>query len=150
MNLPRNREIPASIGASCTSSAVHQRESICSSTGEERNSFTKNEIRIPAAETAEARLAGAATAGKNLAGVVTSQLALVQAVAAAVTTPLTVVTLTAVPLDLTPLLRNPKVGAILHAGQPSVQSSTGLARTQWHITHQALLQAMCTERRSGS
>lgn len=50
------------------------------------------------------------------------QLALVEAVAAAVAAPLTVVTLTAVPLDLAPLLRNPKVGAILHAGQPSVQT----------------------------
>ena len=50
------------------------------------------------------------------------QLALVEAVAAAASKPVTVVTLTAVPLDLTPLLNNPKVGAILHAGQPSVQT----------------------------
>eukprot|EP01043_Picozoa_sp_COSAG02_P059678 COSAG02_NODE_7649_length_2916_cov_1.289315_2_plen_493_part_01 len=50
------------------------------------------------------------------------QLALVKAVAAAAATPVTVVTLTAVPLDLTPLLNNPKVGAILHVGQPSIQT----------------------------
>ena len=50
------------------------------------------------------------------------QLALVQAVAQASPRPVVVVTLTAVPLDLTPLLQNPKVGAILHAGQPSIQT----------------------------
>ena len=50
------------------------------------------------------------------------QLALVHAVTAATTKPVVVVTLTAVPLDLTPLLDNPQVGAILHAGQPSVQT----------------------------
>lgn len=50
------------------------------------------------------------------------QLELVKTVAAAATAPVTVVTLTAVPLDLTPLLLNPKVGAILHAGQPSIQT----------------------------
>ena len=48
------------------------------------------------------------------------QLALISAVAAAAASPVVVVTLTAVPLDLTPLLGNPKVGAVLHAGQPSV------------------------------
>lgn len=45
------------------------------------------------------------------------QLALVAAVAEASEKPVVVVTLTAVPLDLTPLMKNPKVGAILHAGQ---------------------------------
>ena len=50
------------------------------------------------------------------------QLALVQAVAQASPRPVVVVTLTAVPLDLTPLLQNPKIGAILHAGQPSIQT----------------------------
>ena len=50
------------------------------------------------------------------------QLALVAAVADASAKPVVVVTLTAVPLDLTPLLNNPKVGAILHAGQPSIQT----------------------------
>ena len=50
------------------------------------------------------------------------QLALVEAVTAAVATPLVVALLTAVPLDLSPLLSNPKVGAILHLGQPSVQT----------------------------
>ena len=50
------------------------------------------------------------------------QLALAAAVAAAAKQPITVVTLTATPLDLTPLLGNPKIGAILHAGQPSVQT----------------------------
>ena len=50
------------------------------------------------------------------------QLALAAAVAAAAKRPITVVTLTATPLDLTPLLNNPMVGAILHAGQPSIQT----------------------------
>ena len=50
------------------------------------------------------------------------QLALLAAVTAAVDTPIVVVTLTATPLDLTPLLSNAKVGAIVHLGQPSVQT----------------------------
>lgn len=50
------------------------------------------------------------------------QLALVDAVTAVSARPVVVITLTAVPLDLTPLLTNPKVGAILHAGQPSIQT----------------------------
>ena len=50
------------------------------------------------------------------------QLALAAAVAKAAPHPIVVVTLTAVPLDLSPLLSNPKVGAILHVGQPSVQT----------------------------
>ena len=49
------------------------------------------------------------------------QLALVEAVVAAAAAPVVVLTLTAVPLDLTPLLTAPKVGAVLHLGQPSVQ-----------------------------
>ena len=50
------------------------------------------------------------------------QLALVEAVADAAAKPVIVLTLTAVPLDLTPLLSNKKVGAILHLGQPSIQT----------------------------
>ena len=50
------------------------------------------------------------------------QLALVAAVAGAAPHPIVVVTLTAVPLDLAPLLTHPNVGAILHAGQPSIQT----------------------------
>lgn len=48
------------------------------------------------------------------------QLALIKACADAAKKPIIVVTLTATPLDLTPLLSNPKIGAILHVGQPSV------------------------------
>ncbi len=33
-----------------------------------------------------------------------------------------VVTFTAVPLDLTDVLANPNIGAVLHVGQPSVQT----------------------------
>ncbi len=51
------------------------------------------------------------------------QAKLSAAVAKAARRPVIVVTLTAVPYDLTPLLKNPKVGAILHAGQPSVQTA---------------------------
>ena len=50
------------------------------------------------------------------------QLALVAAVAAASATPVTIVTFTAVPLDLTPFLAHPNIGAIVHAGQPSIQT----------------------------
>ena len=49
------------------------------------------------------------------------QLALIKAVTAAASKPVVVVTFTATPLDLTPLVNNTKVGAILHVGQPSVQ-----------------------------
>ncbi len=48
------------------------------------------------------------------------QLALISQVAAAARKPVIVVTFTAVPLDLTPLLMNNKIGAILHVGHPSV------------------------------
>ena len=51
------------------------------------------------------------------------QLALIEQAAAAAPSPVVVVTLSAVPLDLTPLLKNDKVGAILHAGQPSIQTA---------------------------
>jgi hypothetical protein len=51
------------------------------------------------------------------------QLALLEAAAAASPAPLIVLVLTAVPLDITPLLEHPKVGAVLHLGQPSVQTS---------------------------
>ena len=50
------------------------------------------------------------------------QWALVQAVAAASAKPITVVIMTAVPLDITKLLALTNVGAVLHAGQPSVQT----------------------------
>eukprot|EP01063_Lacrimia_lanifica_P019014 TRINITY_DN25_c1_g1_i1.p1 TRINITY_DN25_c1_g1~~TRINITY_DN25_c1_g1_i1.p1 ORF type:complete len:777 (+),score=300.19 TRINITY_DN25_c1_g1_i1:50-2380(+) len=50
------------------------------------------------------------------------QLALVAAVAAAADKPVTVVILSAVPLDISPLLSNAQVGAVLHAGQVSVQT----------------------------
>lgn len=49
-----------------------------------------------------------------------AQQQLVTEAAAASKKPIIVVTLTAVPLDLSFMLSNPKVGAILHAGQPSV------------------------------
>jgi len=48
------------------------------------------------------------------------QTALIAQVAAAAKRPVVLVTLTAVPLDLTAQLANPKIGAILHVGQPSV------------------------------
>jgi hypothetical protein len=50
------------------------------------------------------------------------QLALVKAVAAAASNPIVVVLLTAVPLDISALLAMDTVGAIIHAGQPSVQT----------------------------
>ena len=50
-----------------------------------------------------------------------AQLALLAAVTKSASVPVTVVMMTAVPLDLTALMANPKVGAIVHAGQPSVQ-----------------------------
>ena len=49
-----------------------------------------------------------------------AQQQLVTEAAAASKKPIIVVTLTAVPLDLSFMLSNPKIGAILHAGQPSV------------------------------
>eukprot|EP00322_Chrysochromulina_rotalis_P005748 CAMPEP_0115828316 /NCGR_PEP_ID=MMETSP0287-20121206/507_1 /TAXON_ID=412157 /ORGANISM="Chrysochromulina rotalis, Strain UIO044" /LENGTH=493 /DNA_ID=CAMNT_0003281521 /DNA_START=1 /DNA_END=1482 /DNA_ORIENTATION=+ len=50
------------------------------------------------------------------------QLSLVYAVAAASPTPVVAVILSAVPLDVSPLLAHRNVGAILHAGQPSIQT----------------------------
>ena len=50
------------------------------------------------------------------------QLALISSVASAAKAPVTVVLMTATPLDISPLLNNDKVGAILHVGQPSVQT----------------------------
>jgi hypothetical protein len=47
-------------------------------------------------------------------------LALIEAVSKAAKKPIVLVTLTATPLDLTPLLSNAKIGAILHVGMPSV------------------------------
>jgi len=49
-----------------------------------------------------------------------AQQALITQAAAAAKKPVIVVTLTAVPLDLSFFLSNPKVGAIIHVGQPSV------------------------------
>lgn len=50
------------------------------------------------------------------------QRALVKAVTAAVSTPVVVVTMTGVPLDISELLANAKIGAIVHAGVPGVQT----------------------------
>ena len=50
------------------------------------------------------------------------QMQLVEAVTAAASKPVIVVMMTHVPLDLTQLLANKKIGAIIHAGQPSVQT----------------------------
>ena len=51
-----------------------------------------------------------------------SQLALVAQVAEAAAEPIVVVLLTSTPLDVTPLLDNAKVGAVVHAGFPSAQT----------------------------
>ena len=54
------------------------------------------------------------------------QLALIEAVAAACVAankpPVIIVTLTAVPLDISSILNDDRVGAVLHVGQPSVQT----------------------------
>jgi len=50
------------------------------------------------------------------------QKALIEQVAAAAAKPIVVVTFTATPLDLTAVLANPKIGAVLHVGQPAVQT----------------------------
>merc|ERR1719203_2407928 len=50
------------------------------------------------------------------------QKALVEAVAGSARKPIVVVTLTHTPLDISDLLSNPKIGAVLHAGQASVQT----------------------------
>jgi hypothetical protein len=49
-----------------------------------------------------------------------AQSALIEQVAAAAKKPVVVVVMTATPLDLSAVLANPKVGAVLHLGQPSV------------------------------
>lgn len=49
-----------------------------------------------------------------------SQAQLLSQAAAAAKKPIIVVLLTAVPLDISSLMADPKVGAILHTGQPSV------------------------------
>jgi hypothetical protein len=59
-----------------------------------------------------------------------AQQALITEAAAAARKPIIVVTLTAVPLDLSFFLDNPKVGAIVHVGQPSV-TVLGLAEVMW-------------------
>merc|ERR1711957_622237 len=50
------------------------------------------------------------------------QQKLVKAVAEAAANPVVVVMLTHIPLDISAVLSNEKVGAVLHAGQPSVQT----------------------------
>lgn len=49
-----------------------------------------------------------------------AQIALIDQVADAAKRPVVVVVMTATPLDISGLLANPKIGAILHVGQPSV------------------------------
>merc|ERR1712232_918404 len=49
-----------------------------------------------------------------------AQTALIEQVAAAAKKPVVVVVMTATPLDISGVLANPKVGAVLHLGQPSV------------------------------
>lgn len=51
-----------------------------------------------------------------------AQMALVEAVAASAKQPITVVIMTAVPLDISAVLAHAKIGAVIHAGQPSVQT----------------------------
>ena len=51
-----------------------------------------------------------------------AQAQLVQQVAAAAKKPVVVVTMTASALDISSILSNPKVGAVLHAGEPAVSS----------------------------
>jgi len=50
------------------------------------------------------------------------QRTLIEKVTAAAKAPVVLVLFSAVPLDLTAVLNNPKVGAVLHVGQPSVQT----------------------------
>ena len=50
----------------------------------------------------------------------TAQTILIEKVAAAAKKPVILVTMTATPLDLSAVLANPKIGAVLHLGQPSV------------------------------
>ena len=54
------------------------------------------------------------------------QLRLIEAVAAAAKIPVVVVTMTANALDIAKILKNPRVGAVLHAGEPA-DSSLGVA-----------------------
>ncbi|CAE7387994.1 BXL6 [Symbiodinium necroappetens] len=49
-----------------------------------------------------------------------AQQALIEKVAEAAKKPVILVTMTATPLDLSAVLANPKIGAVLHLGQPSV------------------------------
>jgi len=50
------------------------------------------------------------------------QVELLKQVLAAAAKPIVIVIMTATPLDISQLLLHPKVGAVLHAGQPSVQT----------------------------
>eukprot|EP00935_MAST-01C_sp_MAST-1C-sp1_P002246 g2246.t1 len=56
---------------------------------------------------------------KNIS-ITDAQTTLIEQTAAAAKRPIVVLLLTAFPLDISALLSNPKVGAILHTGQPSV------------------------------
>ena len=49
-----------------------------------------------------------------------AQVQLIEQVAAAAKKPIVLLTFTATPLDLSAVLANPKIGAVLHVGQPSV------------------------------
>ena len=64
------------------------------------------------------------------------QLALLEAVTKAASAPVVVVLLTATPLDLSLLLANPKVGAILHVGQPAV-AVLGVGRVLYGVVSPA-------------
>jgi len=63
-----------------------------------------------------------AAEGRDADGIAftSAQAELIARVSAAAKVPVVVVVFTATPLDLTDVLTNPKVGAVLHVGQPSV------------------------------
>lgn len=58
----------------------------------------------------------------NTIALSSAQQSLIDQVASAASKPVVVVILTHIPLDLSSMLANPKVGAVLHVGQPSVQT----------------------------
>eukprot|EP00435_Cladocopium_sp_Y103_P040526 s2108_g11.t1 len=71
----------------------------------------------------------------------TAQRVLIQRVAAAAKKPVVIVTFTAVPLDISEILANPKVGAVLHLGQPSV-AVLGVAPILYGESKSCLAEAM--------
>jgi len=85
---------------------------------------------VAAARAADIVILGVGTAlswaaeGHDAASITFSegQRQLIQQVADAAKKPVIVVQFSAVPLDLSEVLANPKVGAVLHVGQPSVQT----------------------------